>query len=412
MIILFFASYPTLPIGYSRIGNILSNYLAEQGHKIYYLGISNFKNQSVQRDVHPNIKIIDALVEEKKKGSDELYGVNVVCDLLLEIKPDLLFIYNDIIVISRIFNNFIERKIKTTCKTFKTFVYLDLVYPYEKIELVKHINQFSDKIFVFSDCWKENLEDMSIDSNKILIMPHGVDRNIFFQVNKIYAREVFGFKEDDFIILNTNRNNYRKCIDKTVDAFIKFLKIKDCNPKIKLFLNMNFDSTISGYDVINQIKIACIINKLDYQHILNNHIFKSNSDKNMSDEMLNNLYNCCDVGINTCVGEGFGLCNLEHASLGRPQIVSGVGALNDIFTNEYSTVIKPVAEIYIPDNIDFHGGYIKICSTDDIVDAMVKYYDNPNLCKDHGKKTREIILKKYNWEKILKELDLNLRDIH
>ena len=406
MIILFFASYPTLPIGYSRIGNILSNYLAEQGHIIYYLGISNFKNTSVERDIHPNIKIIDALLEEKKKGSDELYGVNVICDLLLEIKPDLLFIYNDIIVVSRIFNNFIERKIK---KDFKTFVYLDLVYHYEKIQLVKHIDHFSDKILVFSDCWRENLEEMGVDSNKILIVPHGVDRNNFFPVNKMYAREMFGFKEDDFIILNTNRNNYRKCIDKTIDAFIKFLKIKKSDPKIKLFLNMNFNNmSTQGYDVINQVKIACLINKLDYEHILNNHIFRNNSDKNISDEMLNYLYNCCDVGINTCVGEGFGLCNLEHGSVGRAQIVSGVGALNDIFTNEYATVIKPVAEIYVPDNIDFHGGYIKISSTDDIVDAMIRYYDDRDLCKEHGKKTREIMIEKYNWENILKELENNI----
>ena len=37
MKILFYASYPTLTIGYSRIANVLTNYLAEQGHDIYYV---------------------------------------------------------------------------------------------------------------------------------------------------------------------------------------------------------------------------------------------------------------------------------------------------------------------------------------------------------------------------------------
>ena len=182
MIILFFASYPTLPIGYARIGNILSNYLAEQNHTVYYLGISNFNVNNVDRYIHPNIKMIDALVEEKKNNSNELYGVNVICDLIDKIKPDFLFLYNDIIVISRIFNNFIEKNITVN---FKIFTYLDLVYEYEKIELVNHVNHFSDLIIVFSDCWKNNLINMGVNEKKIDVLPHGFDTNIFFPLNMI-----------------------------------------------------------------------------------------------------------------------------------------------------------------------------------------------------------------------------------
>ena len=408
MKIIFFATYPNLPIGYSRIGNILSNFFAEQNHTVYYLGISNYNVVNISREIHPNIKIIDALAEERKKGSNELYGVNVICDLIEEIKPDLLFIYNDIIVISRIFNNFIEKNIK---RDFKVFTYLDLVYDYEKIELIEHVNKFSDLILVFSDCWKNNLISMGISEDKIYILPHGIDTKKFYPIDKILSREQFGFNKDDFIILNTNRNNYRKSIDKTIDAFIKFLKIKNCDPKIKLFLNMNFDlKDIGGYDIFNQIKISCLINKLDYNYIINNHIFKNTSLHGISDEMLNYLYNSCDIGFNTCLGEGFGLCNLEHACLGVPQIISGVGAFNDIFTNEYATIIKPVSEIYIPNAIDYHGGYIKICSTDDFVDALIKYHDDPDLVINHGRISQEILINKYNWTTILKNLSIKIEE--
>ena len=54
------------------------------------------------------------------------------------------------------------------------------------------------------------------------------------------------------MILNSNRNNYRKCIDKTIDAFVKFLKLKNMKPNIKLFLNMDTDNLTSGYDIKNQ----------------------------------------------------------------------------------------------------------------------------------------------------------------
>jgi len=123
MKILFFASYPNLPIGYSRIGNIISNHMAEQEHEVYYFGISNFKNNVFDRYIHPSIVLIDVLEEEKKIGTDELYGVNCICNFINSIQPDLLFLYNDIIVISRIFNNLIEKKIT---KNFKICTYLDL----------------------------------------------------------------------------------------------------------------------------------------------------------------------------------------------------------------------------------------------------------------------------------------------
>ena len=62
MKILFFASYPNLAIGYSRIANILSNYLAENDNKVYYIGISNFGVNICDRYIHKNIILIDELV--------------------------------------------------------------------------------------------------------------------------------------------------------------------------------------------------------------------------------------------------------------------------------------------------------------------------------------------------------------
>ena len=409
MKILFFATYPTAPIGYARVANIITNYLAEQGHNLYYLGISNFPNNQINRFVHPSIHLIDGLNEERKLGNDELYGVNVICNFLDELKPDLLFLYNDVVVISRIFNKFIERKI---IKQYKILTYLDLVYDFEKIDLIRHINLFSDHIMVFSKCWKNNIIEMGVDENKITILHHGLDINKFYHIDKIHAKQIFGFNCDDFVVLNTNRNNYRKAIDVTIDAFVIFLKSKNLNPKIKLFLNMNTNcnSDQTGYDIINLIKISCLVHKVDYNVVANNNIFMSNTHCNISDEMLNNLYNACDIGMNTCVGEGFGLCNLEHGGLGKPQIISGVGALNDIFSSDYSIIIKPVAKIYLSNSTDFHGGFIEICKSEDFAHALDKYYSDEKLCSAHGSLCEDYLKYKYNWNNILIKLsDLILK---
>ncbi len=402
MKILFYDTYTTIITGYSRIGNILSNYLAEQNHDVYYVGTCNFKGSTViNRYIHPNIKLIDALEEEEKINSNELYGVNIIIEYIKEIKPDILFLYNYIIVISRIFNNFIDHKLDIN---FKTITYLDLVYEYEKIELIEHVNKFSDLILVFSECWKKNLIECGIKTEKIQILPHGYDEDTFYPIDKNHSRKKFNFKKDDFIVLNSNRNCYRKSLDKTIDAFLHFLKIKNCDKRIKLFLNTICTTSCKneGFDIYNLIRVSCIKLSLDYNEIIVKHIFISPSyDNSFSDEILNLLYNATDIGINTCGGEGFGLCNLEHGGIGRPQIISNVGGLGDIFTNDYATLINPVAEYYITNHIDFHGGYLKICDASDFTNALIKYFDNRELLETHGKLSREQILIKYDWNNIL-----------
>ena len=67
MRILFFATYPTCATGYGRIGNILSNYLAKEGHDVFYLGISNFEYCSTERYIHPSITLLDALKKTKTR---------------------------------------------------------------------------------------------------------------------------------------------------------------------------------------------------------------------------------------------------------------------------------------------------------------------------------------------------------
>ena len=398
MRILLFATFPNQATGYARIACVISNYLASMGHDVYYLGISNYSG--IQRFIDPRIKLIDAL-KARKADSTELYGVDIIVESIAIIKPDVVFIYNDVIVINRILNEFINTKM---VKNFKLYIYLDLVYDYEKLILFQNITSWSDMIFVFSECWKKNLLSIGLPEEKISILPHGVDTTIFHPIDNVIAKEKYGFNPDDFIILNTNRNSYRKALDITIDAFIKFLKKQLYSPQIKLFLN-TLTVSHSDTNISDMIKIVCLKNEADYNRIVLNHIFVRPSDIYLSDVGLNDLYNACDVGINTCVGEGFGLCNVEHATIGKPQIVSGVGALTDIFTNEYATIIKPNAELYISENLDYHKGYIQICSSDDFADAMERYYNDNELAKEHGNRAREILSVKYEWPTILNHLN-------
>jgi len=403
MRILFFATYPTQPTGYARIGNILTNYLASVGHEVHYIGISNFKNFAIERDIHPFIHLIDAL-EMRSDGSTELYGVDIICDTIRRLKPDVVLLYNDVIVVNRILNEFITTNIE---KNFKLCIYLDLVYPYQRLLYFQNIKVWADLVLVFSECWQQNLESIGFPPSKLAILPHGFDAELFHPTETKAAKQAMGFAPDDFIILNTNRNAYRKAHDISLDAFIQFLQKQQYNPKLKLFLNLLTNSA-QGYNIEELIKVICLKNGADYERVVLNHIFIRPNELYLSDEKLNLLYNACDVGINSCLGEGFGLCNLEHACLGKPQIISKVGALSDIFTNEYATLIEPKTELYLSSLAEDHLGYLHICAAADFQAALEKYYTDRTLAYTHGVLGQDLLTKKYEWAVILQDLNHKL----
>lgn len=401
--ILFYATHPNQNNGYARIAHRLTNYLADF-YDIYYFAFSNFNDVLIPRFIHSNIRIIDCYAEEMKKGNNDPFGYSIVKDLINEIKPDVLMIYNDVLVTCKHLNiiNQIRNENSQYSKHMKVVSYLDLVYDYEKFEFVDFVFRWCDQVQLFSEHWKKNIKDMNLDTDKVRILYHGFDTEMFYKVDKLEARSKLGINPNDFVILNANRNSYRKAQDVTIAAYLKFLKMNNFNSSIKLYLHCSH-GTSYGYNLIDIIKTECMKLKIEPNLILNHYILKSPEDK-LSDEMINYLYNACDVGVNTCIGEGFGLCNLEHAGLEKPQIVSRVGALKDIFEDYPEFTVSPSAEYNITGHMDEHVGTVYMCSSDDFANKMQRFYENYShyeklvkLCSNH-------IRQKYDWNIVLQNL--------
>lgn len=405
--IFFYATYPNQPIGYSKIGCILANFLADNEYDVYYFGNGNFEGTNVERFIDPRIKIIDVQQEIKKYDCNDMFGIDIVEKFLDEVKPDIFFIYNDIIVINRLFIALQNYK-PLLDKLIKTYVYVDLVYPFERLDLIENMDKYTDIFFVFSEFWKQNLIDMDIKEEKIKIMYHGFSQNQFHKINKETARQKLGISKDDFVILNTNRNSYRKAQDICIASFLRFYKQNNCDKRIKFLINCRLKSSY-GYDILQLIKTECKILQLDYEKVIFNAIFSN--DGNVPDEIINLFYNASDLGVNTCVGEGFGLCNMEHAGLDIPQVVSSVGGLKDIFgeiEKDIPILIDPKSRIYVSCIQDEHGGYIDICNPEDFVKIFQYHYDHKEESIKEGLRIGKYIRKKYNWENILEKFKNDL----
>lgn len=406
--ILFYGTYPNRPIGYSKISNILTNYLAAQpGVKVYHLGVSNFDDdQRVERPVHPNITLIDAIKLSKRlRNSDELYGTDIIDHVIERIKPHAFIIYTDCIVTCRLYNELFDYRIRNPGQT-RFICYLDLVYSYQKSRYIDFISRQTDHIFVFTEYWKKNLIAMGTPDTRISIFPHGMNTPVFHPIDRTQARRTFGFTDEDFVILNTNRNSYRKAHDIGVRAFVMLLAHLNFPPNLKYFIN--FDCTPGAkldYTIEDLVATECTRLGANIDLVLNRHIvsFPLERRSHVSDEEINVLYNACDVGINTCVGEGFGLCNAEHASVDRVQVVTNVGGLQDIFAPFPIMLVDPVVVITVPNKQDDHNGDAHICRAEDFADRLLYFYNHPEERAELERRVGEHIRNTYRWETFLPE---------
>jgi glycosyltransferase involved in cell wall biosynthesis len=95
-------------------------------------------------------------------------------------------------------------------------------------------------------------------------------------------------------------------------------------------------------------------------------------------EQLNKVYNAVDVGINTCLGEGWGLVNTEHAATGRPQLVPDHTSLKEIF----SDVPRIRIESWETDrNYGLERGQV---SPDHLAELLTEYYEDRDKMNDDG----------------------------
>lgn len=293
--------------GFSRITEDIIDALCP------YFNISHFainadsvKNNNKFRFI-PNSKTLDP------------YGVTQINDLIVNLKADIVLIIHDLWNINKYLN-----RIRVSRNKFKIIAYcpidgkicgdklienlqeLDGLIVYNKYSFNQLKNKFNKPLFVVPHCINTSFH---IDHNK---------KNNFSNNNQL-KKIVFGDQiplKSSFVILNANRNSYRKRIDLTLKGFEYFAQNKD-----DVFLCLHSDiknSTFYKY-LSNKIKEKIVFP------------FSNNGSHTLELDELNLMYNACDIGLNTSMGEGWGLISFEHAITGAAQIVPNHSSCSELW---------------------------------------------------------------------------------
>jgi len=273
-------------------------------------------------DPHPEAKkykVYPAMLH----GTDP-FGAHRIAEIIQREKPDLIWVTNDIWIAINLWN---QAKPLQEQFGFKWFVYTPIdsygLFPSLAAPMLEW-----DGLATYTEFAAKELRLAGYDKH-IDVVGHGTDFTKFFSLNKAECRKELGVPNDVFIVFNGNRNQPRKRIDLTIKGFIEFAKDK---PDARLWLHMGKKDM--GWPIVELFKRVA----RDAEYDATGKLILTSPDFSVDNclpvEQLNKVYNAVDVGVNTCIGEGWGLVNTEHAATGVAQVVPNHTSLKEIFHNQ------------------------------------------------------------------------------
>jgi D-inositol-3-phosphate glycosyltransferase len=352
--------------GFGRVAEYLIPALAKE-HEVHALAV-NWGG-----DPNP-MQQVCCMYPAMAYGTDP-FGSHRIAELVQRIQPDLVWVTNDFWIGINLWHQIRELKEKIP---FKFFCYTPIdsygIYP----ETMPVTLEW-DGIGTYTEFGAEELKIAGYDKH-IDIVGHGTDFSKFFPLDRQECRTELGVPLDDFIVFNGNRNQPRKRIDLTIKGFIKFALDK---PDTRLWLHMGQKDM--GWDIVPLFKR--VARDMGYDStgklILTNPAFST--ENCLPIEQLNQVYNAVDIGVNTCIGEGWGLVNTEHAATGVAQLVPDHTSLKEIFLDVPRI---PIESWEVDRNYGLDRGQP---SPDAMADILTGYYNNRESLAAVGKQCYERI---------------------
>ena len=324
------------------------------------------------------------------------FGEQRIREIVEKEKPDIVFTINDMWIINEQYKQIADLH---EAKKFK-FVGYAPMDSYAWLGCLAETANKWDGVISYTEFGAYEFIAGGV-TQPIAVIPHGVTKGQFYPQDKAEARKRLGLSDDIFIVFNGNRNQFRKRIDITIEAFAKFAKDK---PDTQLYLHMGLKD--QGWDILPLFARAMQREGLDP----NGRIIltaQTEGPPNVEVETLNSIYNAVDIGVNTCKGEGWGLVNFEHAACRVAQVVPDHTSCKEIFEG-YGRLIRC-------DHVDVDVNYARELpcpSSDHLAEILTDLYENreklnetAELCYQRATDTR------FDWDTIASQFGGIFNDV-
>jgi len=219
--------------------------------------------------------------------------------------------------------------------------------------IAKIVLSLPDKILCLSNRSKAELLRIGLKDENIGTFTHWVDQTKFKPLDKGYCKKLLGF-EDKFVVLFVGRLIEEKGVRILLTVANKLTKVFDKICFVFVGLGPLAQEVIDASKDLKTIRFQGAVN----------------------DEDLQVYYNAADVVVVPSISEeGFGRVILESLACGTPVIASNRGGIPEVLDSSVGILIEPTAE--------------------NLANAIIRLYSNPNELKKLASNCRVYAQKRF-----------------
>lgn len=316
------------------------------------------------------------------------YGRKKVCGMIPQMNYDILFFLQDTFIL-----DFLPELIpflRKNGKKFKSICY----FPIDGVPKEQWIKNISvvDYPVAYSKFGVEMAKKVYPEAPDFDIIPHGINIQDYHplpeeQVSEFRAR-YFGSQADKFIVTNLNRNQQRKDIPRTIQAFVEFRKHV---PESMLYLHMA--EVDQGWNLPEVIKAYGLVHNKDV-------VFPKNFSVNQGypRQIVNMIYNCSDLVVSTTLGEGWGLSWSEAMATKTPIIVPDNTALTEAISKDRGYLAKSGSDPSHFTVLPHDNEVIRpLVDVNDMVEKMLEVYNDYDKAMEKAENAYEWITTELAW---------------
>ena len=278
---------------------------------------------------------------------------------------------------------------------------------------IKDYIETNEKLYMTSpSVWSSlGMKKYGLLDSRNRIITHGVDPEIFkFDVtSRNNIRRFYNVKEDDILLINIGAMTKNKGIV-LILICLNYLVNKMGKTHYKLLLKGTGDlyQTKQFLEIyFEELQRDNNITKDEMNNLLTNNIIFT--DKTLSYEKINSLFNAADLYISPYLAEGFNLTSLESLSAGLPVMISSTGStkeyIQDIYKNGGDKHI-----IYVESLVVDIGNQMKCnnISVDTVINTLLNNEEHIKYMKNlrNSNNTelyntmRHFIVNNYSWNNV------------
>lgn len=249
----------------------------------------------------------------------------------------------------------------------------------KRLSVEEHLAHTSEAIISSSEQEKENLlEEYKISPSKVKVIYPGVNKELFYPMDRRKAREKLGYRDDEEIILYVGRIEPVKGLFTLIKS-LKLLK-KEVSPLYDQLKLIIIGGGSKSSDHLKNKEILYLKNMIK-AYDLGEKVFFLGSKKQNG---LKKYYSAADVLVMPSLYESFGLVALEALACGTPVIASRIG--------EMKSIIKEGKN-----GLHFASG-----NSSSLFSCLQYFFSHRNNFWDR-ERIRQNIIHRFSWEKMAEE---------